>query len=90
MQARVMQRVYVWQLAVRFFHWINALCIVVLGVTGYVIGNPIAFQSSAVSSSSNPSILLINVAAASPRRCNRSTRSPNCNPRACTLLTVGG
>jgi Ni/Fe-hydrogenase 1 B-type cytochrome subunit len=46
MQARVMQRVYVWQLAVRFFHWINALCIVVLGVTGYLIGNPIAFQSS--------------------------------------------
>lgn len=40
-----MQRVYVWQFAVRMFHWVNAACIVVLGVTGYLIGNPIAFAS---------------------------------------------
>jgi Ni/Fe-hydrogenase 1 B-type cytochrome subunit len=38
--------VYVWQLPVRFYHWLNALCIVVLAITGYVIGNPPAIQSS--------------------------------------------
>lgn len=50
MHTRVMERVYVWQLPVRFFHWINALGIVIMGVTGYLIGNPIAFQSSAEAS----------------------------------------
>ncbi len=35
---------YVWQLPVRFYHWINALCIVVLVITGYIIGNPPALQ----------------------------------------------
>lgn len=34
------RRVYVWELPVRIYHWLNALCIVVLCVTGYVIGNP--------------------------------------------------
>jgi Ni/Fe-hydrogenase 1 B-type cytochrome subunit len=32
--------VYVWQIPVRFFHWINALAIVGLAVTGFIIGNP--------------------------------------------------
>lgn len=32
--------VYVWQLPVRVFHWINALCIVALFATGLYIGNP--------------------------------------------------
>lgn len=41
---RNLEEVYVWQLPVRFFHWINALCIVVLCVTGYIIGNPPAIQ----------------------------------------------
>ncbi len=41
-----MRRVYVWQFAVRMFHWINALCIVTLIVTGFLIGRPIAFQNS--------------------------------------------
>lgn len=36
--------VYVWQLPVRFFHWINALCLVILCVTGYVIGDPPAIS----------------------------------------------
>ena len=31
--------VYVWQLPVRIFHWVNALCIVILCITGYIIGN---------------------------------------------------
>jgi len=39
-------RVYVWELPVRFFHWINAACIVMLAATGYIIGNPPAIQST--------------------------------------------
>ncbi|NOX64533.1 MAG: Ni/Fe-hydrogenase, b-type cytochrome subunit [Chlorobi bacterium] len=42
-----MRRVYVWQLPVRLYHWINALCILVLAATGYLIGNPFALQNSA-------------------------------------------
>ena len=34
------QRVYVWELPVRFYHWVNAICVVVLIATGYLIGNP--------------------------------------------------
>jgi len=44
---KVLKRVYVWQLPVRFYHWLNALCILVLAVTGYIIGNPPAIQSGA-------------------------------------------
>jgi len=40
------QRVYVWEQPVRWFHWINALCIVVLGVTGYLIAHPPAFMNA--------------------------------------------
>jgi Ni/Fe-hydrogenase 1 B-type cytochrome subunit len=50
MQIRVMERVYVWELPVRLFHWFNALCIVILGGTGYLIGRPIAFQSASEAS----------------------------------------
>ena len=38
-----LQRVYVWELPVRVYHWVNALCIVVLAVTGYMIGRPLTF-----------------------------------------------
>ncbi len=41
---------YVWQLPVRFYHWINALVIVVLIVTGFIIGDPPAIQSAAEAS----------------------------------------
>lgn len=41
---RNLREVYVWQLPVRFFHWINALAIIVLCVTGYIIGDPPAIQ----------------------------------------------
>src|SRR5690606_15119673 len=34
------RRVYVWEWPVRVFHWVNALTIVLLAATGYVIGNP--------------------------------------------------
>ncbi|MEG1617207.1 MAG: Ni/Fe-hydrogenase, b-type cytochrome subunit [Bacteroidales bacterium] len=41
-----LREVYVWQLPVRIFHWANAVVIVALCITGYIIGNPPAIQSS--------------------------------------------
>jgi len=41
-----MHPVYVWQMPVRLYHWINALCIVVLSITGFIIGDPPALQSA--------------------------------------------
>lgn len=38
--------VYVWEFPVRLFHWVNAVCVLVLCVTGYVIGHPFLLQSS--------------------------------------------
>ncbi len=35
------ERIYVWQWPVRIFHWVNALCVCVLFVTGWLIANPI-------------------------------------------------
>lgn len=35
-----LREVYVWELPVRIFHWLNALCIVILCITGYLIANP--------------------------------------------------
>ncbi len=34
------QRVYVWEFPVRLYHWVNAITVTILIVTGYVIGNP--------------------------------------------------
>lgn len=41
------RRIYVWELPVRFYHWINFAAIVVLVTTGLMIGNPPALQSAA-------------------------------------------
>lgn len=35
-----LEKVYVWQLPVRIFHWVAALCILVLIITGLYIANP--------------------------------------------------
>jgi len=35
------RRVYVWELPVRAYHWINAISLVALCITGYLIGAPI-------------------------------------------------
>lgn len=43
---REMRRVYVYSLPVRIYHWLNALAIVVLAATGYLIGNPPAFMTN--------------------------------------------
>jgi len=36
----IFHRVYVWELPVRFYHWLNALAVLLLIATGYVISNP--------------------------------------------------
>ncbi|HSK14456.1 MAG TPA: Ni/Fe-hydrogenase, b-type cytochrome subunit [Phnomibacter sp.] len=43
---RYLRRVYVWELPVRFYHWLNALLIVILVATGLYISSPLAIQSS--------------------------------------------
>lgn len=35
-----LREVYVWEVPVRLYHWLNALCIVVLCITGFIIANP--------------------------------------------------
>jgi Ni/Fe-hydrogenase 1 B-type cytochrome subunit len=45
MKIHHLRRVYVWELPVRIYHWLNALVIVVLCVTGILIGNPPAILS---------------------------------------------
>ncbi len=44
MQTREFKRAYVWQLPVRLFHWMNALAITVLIITGLIIANPPAIM----------------------------------------------
>ncbi len=41
-QAVSFYRVYVWQVPVRLYHWLNAICVLVLIVTGFLIGKPLA------------------------------------------------
>lgn len=43
--AHKLRRVYVWEQPVRIYHWLNALCILALIVTGFYIGDPLALQS---------------------------------------------
>ncbi|HMK39813.1 MAG TPA: Ni/Fe-hydrogenase, b-type cytochrome subunit [Bacteroidota bacterium] len=42
MEQLSIRRVYVWQLPVRLYHWVNALVVLALAVTGYIIGKPVA------------------------------------------------
>ena len=39
-----MREVHVWEFPVRLFHWVNALCVTALCITGFVIGAPPAFM----------------------------------------------
>lgn len=50
MQKATLGRVYVWEIPVRFYHWLNAFCLVVLCVTGYLIGSPLAIQQASEAS----------------------------------------
>ena len=36
------RRIYVWELPVRVYHWINAVALVALLITGYLIGAPMS------------------------------------------------
>lgn len=47
MKTKNFKRVMVWELPVRFFHWLNVLTIIVLTITGFLIANPPALLSSA-------------------------------------------
>jgi Ni/Fe-hydrogenase 1 B-type cytochrome subunit len=40
------KRIYVWELPVRVYHWMNALCVLVLTVTGILIAHPPAISSA--------------------------------------------
>ncbi len=44
------RKIYVWELPVRLYHWLNAVCILILASTGYLIGSPPAVQSSSEAS----------------------------------------
>ncbi len=44
-------QVYVWDLPLRFFHWTNAACVFVLGVTGLIMGSPPPWGGPAVEAS---------------------------------------
>ncbi|HET7536594.1 MAG TPA: Ni/Fe-hydrogenase, b-type cytochrome subunit [Candidatus Didemnitutus sp.] len=37
------KRVYVWEQPVRWFHWINAVCVTVLAISCYLIAHPLGF-----------------------------------------------
>jgi Ni/Fe-hydrogenase 1 B-type cytochrome subunit len=50
MQNSSIRRVYVWQLPVRFYHWVNALVVLTLAVTGYIIGKPVAIVNASEAS----------------------------------------
>lgn len=50
MEKAISKKVYVWQLPVRLYHWINALVVVTLAVTGYLIGKPPALTSGSEAS----------------------------------------
>lgn len=45
MATHVLRRVFVWELPVRIYHWLNALAILALVITGLIIGNPPAILS---------------------------------------------
>jgi len=50
MKNEKIKRVYVWELPVRFYHWINFLAVVTLCITGYLIGSPLAIKSGSEAS----------------------------------------
>jgi len=50
MHFKTLQRVYVWHLPVRIYHWLNALCVLTLISTGFLIGHPIAITNASEAS----------------------------------------
>ncbi|ABD89305.1 Ni/Fe-hydrogenase, b-type cytochrome subunit [Rhodopseudomonas palustris] len=50
-RAKSLQTVYVYEAPVRLWHWVNALLIVTLCITGYLIGSPLPSVSGEASAS---------------------------------------
>ena len=50
MEQLSIRRVYVWQLPVRVYHWVNALVVLALAATGYLIGRPLAIANASEAS----------------------------------------
>ncbi len=46
MSQTLVRRIYVWDIPVRVYHWLNFLAITALAVTGFLIGDPPAFQTT--------------------------------------------
>ncbi|MCV6631769.1 MAG: Ni/Fe-hydrogenase, b-type cytochrome subunit [Flavobacteriaceae bacterium] len=46
METKNFKRVLVWELPVRFFHWINVLSLIVLTISGFLIANPPALMAN--------------------------------------------
>ena len=46
METTTIRRVYVWEFPVRLYHWVNALSVAILSVTGYMIGRPVVVPIS--------------------------------------------
>lgn len=44
-QSPTYKRVYVWEMPVRLYHWLNAICITVLAVTGFMLGRPVSLTA---------------------------------------------
>jgi Ni/Fe-hydrogenase 1 B-type cytochrome subunit len=40
-----LRRIYVWELPVRIYHWLNVVVLMVLIATGFYIANPLALMS---------------------------------------------
>lgn len=49
-EARLVKAIYVYEAPVRLWHWVNALAITVLFITGYLIGSPLPTQPGEASS----------------------------------------
>lgn len=49
-QAGQLRSVYVYEAPVRLWHWLNAACITVLAITGYLIGSPLPTPGGEASS----------------------------------------
>jgi Ni/Fe-hydrogenase 1 B-type cytochrome subunit len=47
-----LREVYVWELPVRVYHWVNVICIIMLCLSGYLIGDPLVLGGHLEASSS--------------------------------------
>jgi len=57
----IYRRVYVWELPVRAFHWVNGFAVTALAITGWLIGHPthveLAQEALRPSETNNPTLI---------------------------------